>query len=187
MAGSFCRSEPAAELRGLAKSRSPAAFCRSLSFEEIRLGHVDLAAHLADFRHVAALELLRHVLERPDIGGDVLALGAVAARGGGDEFAVLVAQRHRQAVDLRLGVEGDFFVVAQASGSGGCGRRNRPRPASANALSSESIGTACRTFLNLPVGAAPTLQRRRIQRAQIGKALLDRRCCAGAARRIRRR
>ena len=77
------------------------------------LGHVDLAAHLADLGHVAALELLRHVLERADIGGDVLALGAVAAGGGGDEFAALVAQRHRQPVDLRLGAEVDPVVLAE--------------------------------------------------------------------------
>ena len=84
-----------------------------VELEEIGLGHVDLAAHLADFRHVAAFELLRHVLQRADIGGDVLAFAAVAAGGGGDEFAVLVAQRHRQAVDLRLGAEGDLLVVAE--------------------------------------------------------------------------
>jgi len=38
MLGSFCRSEPAAELRGLAKMVSPAAFCRSLEREEGLLG-----------------------------------------------------------------------------------------------------------------------------------------------------
>ncbi len=75
------------------------------------LGHVDLAAHLAHFRHIAAFELLRHVLERADIGGDVFALGAIAAGGGGDEFALLVAQRHREPVDFRLGAEGDLVVL----------------------------------------------------------------------------
>ncbi len=77
------------------------------------LGHVDLAAHLADIRHIAALQFLRHVLERADIGGDVLALGAVAAGGGGDEFALLVTQRHRKPVDLRLGAEVDLVVVGK--------------------------------------------------------------------------
>ena len=77
------------------------------------LGHVDLAAHLADVGHVAALQLLRHVLQRADIGGDVLALGAVAAGRRGDEFAALIAQRHRQPVDLRLGGEIDPLVVAE--------------------------------------------------------------------------
>jgi hypothetical protein len=77
------------------------------------LGHVDFAAHLAHLRHLAALQFLRHVLERADIGGDVLALGAVAAGGGGDELALLIAQRHRQPVDLRLSAEVDAVVVAE--------------------------------------------------------------------------
>ena len=81
--------------------------------EERLLGHVDLAANLADLGHRAAFQLLRHVLERADIGGNVLALGAVTARRGGDEFAALVAQRHRQPVDLRLGAEVDAVVVAE--------------------------------------------------------------------------
>src|SRR6266404_4649942 len=41
------------------------------------LGHVDLATHLADPGYVPALELLRYVLERADIGGDILADGAI--------------------------------------------------------------------------------------------------------------
>ena len=78
--------------------------------KESLLGHVDLAADLADRRHVASLELLRHVLEGADIGGDVFALGAVAAGRRGHEFAALVTQRHRQPVDLRLGAERDLVV-----------------------------------------------------------------------------
>ena len=86
----------------------------AVKFEERSLGHVDFAAHLAHRRHAAALEPLRDVLQRPDIGGDVLALAAVAARRGGDELAAFVAQRHRQAVDLRLGAEDDLVVLAEA-------------------------------------------------------------------------
>ncbi len=77
------------------------------------LGHVDLAAHFADVGHVAALQFLRHVLERADIGGDVLALGTVAAGRGGDEFAFLVTQRHRKPVDLRLGAEIDPVAIGE--------------------------------------------------------------------------
>ena len=46
---------------------------------------------------------MRHRLQHLDIGGDVLALAAVAARRRGDQFAVQVAQRHGQAIDLGLG------------------------------------------------------------------------------------
>ena len=51
--------------------------------------------------------------DRADIGGDVLALEAVAARGGRDQLAVLVAQRHRQPVDLRLGGERHRLVLLE--------------------------------------------------------------------------
>ena len=56
---------------------------------------------------------MRDVVERFHIGGDVLALAAVAARRAADQRAVLVAQRHRQAVDLRLGGEDDLVVLRQ--------------------------------------------------------------------------
>src|SRR5207248_6686632 len=77
------------------------------------LGHVDLAAHLANLRHVAAFQLLGHVLEGADIGGYVLTLRAIAAGRGGDQLTALVAQRHRQSVDLRLGGKIDLVVVTE--------------------------------------------------------------------------
>ena len=119
-------------------------------------------------------ELLRHVFQRADIGGDVLALGAVAAGGGGDEFAVLVAQRHGEPVDLRLGAEGDFLVVAQFEEAADAGdeiddvllrervveRQHRQRVAD---------------FLELAGRRAPDPARRRIRPHEVGEALLDRR------------
>ncbi len=83
----------------------------AVEFEKRRLGHVDLAAHLADRRNALALEALRHVLQRADIGGDVLALAAVAAGRAGDEFSVFIAKRHGQAVNLRLSRKCDRFVI----------------------------------------------------------------------------
>ena len=185
MLGSFWRSEPAAELRGLAKDGVVRRLLALVELEESGLGHVDLAAHLADFRHVLALELLRHFLQRLDIGGDVLALGAVAAGGGGDEFAVLVAQRHRQAVDLGLGAEGDLLVVAELEeaadagdeiddvllGEGVVERQHRHRVAD---------------FLEAAGGRGADFQRQRFQRAQVGESAPRWRCSARAARRIRR-
>ena len=81
--------------------------------EEGRLGHVDFAAHLAHRRNAFAFEQLRNVVQRLGVGGDVLTLGAVAAGRGSDELAVLVAQRHRQPIDLRLGGKHDFLVLGQ--------------------------------------------------------------------------
>ena len=56
------------------------------------LGHIDLATHLADRRNVAAFQFVRHVVQRADIGGDILAFRAVSAGRGGDKFTVLVTQ-----------------------------------------------------------------------------------------------
>ena len=82
IAASIWRSEPAAALRGLAKTGVAGRRLPLVEREKVRLGHVDLAAHLADRRDVAALQRVRNVGDRADVGGDVLALGAVAARGG---------------------------------------------------------------------------------------------------------
>ena len=46
---------------------------------------------------------LRNVRDGAHVGGDVLALAAVAARGGNHQAPALVAQRNRKAVDFHLG------------------------------------------------------------------------------------
>ena len=74
-----------------------------VQLEKILLEHVDFAAHFAGRRNIAALQRVRNILDGADIGGDVLAGKTVAAGGRADQFAVFVAQRQRQAVDLRLG------------------------------------------------------------------------------------
>ena len=113
MDGSFWRNDPAAELRGLTKMVLACRLLPLVQRQKPLLGHVDFAAHFAHVRHIAALQPVRHILQRADIGGDVLALGAVAARRGGCEFAALVTQRHRQPVDLGLGGKIDPLVVAE--------------------------------------------------------------------------
>ena len=65
--------------------------------------HVDFAAHFAGRRNVAALQCVRNILDGADVGGDVLAGKTVATGCRADQFAVLVTQRQRQAVDLRFG------------------------------------------------------------------------------------
>ena len=62
---------------------------------------VDLAAHLDQRRRV--LDAQRDRPDRAQVLGHVLADPAVAAGGAADEHAVLVGERDRQAVDLRLG------------------------------------------------------------------------------------
>ena len=111
---------------------------------------------------------------------------AVAARRRLDELAVLVAQRDRQAVDLRLGGEGERRRRRRAAGSGGRGRRSRSTSSSSKALPSDSIGTRCgpcRSLRPAPRRRAATGCRRARARESAPRSPR----CAGAARRTRRR
>ena len=63
---------------------------------------VDLAADLQQLRDVVPGELLRDVLHRADVRGDVLPRRAVATGRGADHPAVLVDDRDGDAVDLEL-------------------------------------------------------------------------------------
>ena len=76
-----------------------------VQLEKILLEHVDFAAHFACRGNVAAFQRVRNILDGAHIGGDILAGKTVAARRRADQFAVFVAQRQRQAVDLRFGDE----------------------------------------------------------------------------------
>ena len=79
---------------------------------EIRVAHIDLAA---DLEHGGgAGQGLGDVVDGAGVGGDVLAGLAVAARGGLDEEAVLVAEREREAVDLGFGGVGERGVGGDA-------------------------------------------------------------------------
>ena len=101
-----------------------------------------------------ALQAQRHRANRAYVGGHVLAVvpsPRVAAR---VSTPPLVAQRDRQAVELGFGAildRRDPLPDARAP----VGRSPRP-PSSANALSSDSIGTPCRTSANAALGAPLT-------------------------------
>ena len=79
---------------------------------EIGVAHIDFAARLEDARR--AVEPMRDRFDRAHVGGDVLALEAVAARRRPDELAVLVAQVAGEAVDLRLGGHGERRIDREA-------------------------------------------------------------------------
>ncbi len=79
---------------------------------EILMGEIDLAANLQPLRR--AVEPLGDRRDRQHVGGDVLALETVAARGGADELAMLIEQRTGKPVDLRLGDDGEGRVFSQA-------------------------------------------------------------------------
>ena len=64
------------------------------------LGHEHLAAHFQHRRPTAAVQLERDVADGAHVDADVFAGGAIAAGRAADQGAVLVKQRHRQAVEL---------------------------------------------------------------------------------------
>ena len=98
--GSFWRSEPAPESRGIGIEREPGLLALGVDPRELRLGHEHLAA---DVDRGGLGEAVRDRPDRAQVGAHVLAGGAVAPRGALHETAALVAQGDGQAVDLELG------------------------------------------------------------------------------------
>ena len=71
--------------------------------------HEDLAAHLDHLGDLAALELLREVVDRDHVGGHVLADLAIAPGRTSDQAAAFVEQRDREPVELRFADVGDVL------------------------------------------------------------------------------
>ena len=97
----------------MANTGSPAATRSSFIFSNRVNGMYTSPRISISARHVVAAQPQRDVAQRAQVGGHVLADGAVAARGAVHEHAVLVREAHRRAVDLELGhVAGAARVVA---------------------------------------------------------------------------
>ncbi len=99
---------PEAARRRVARVREEPLTSLALSFVELlecRKGHEHLAAHFDPRRQARARELVRDAVDREDVRGDVFTSLAVAPRGGTRETAVLVQQRHGEAVELGLADE----------------------------------------------------------------------------------
>ena len=88
--GSFCRSEPAAVLRGLANGALPASTSDALSSSKRATGKNTSPRTSSTRGHVVAGQPVGDVVDRADVGRDVLAGAAVAAGGAADQPAVLV-------------------------------------------------------------------------------------------------
>ncbi len=113
MRESSWRSEPAAALRGFGAGFLPAATSCSFSRANAESGKVDLTAHLEQRGRLLTRgpsQLERDRADRAQVRGHLLAAAAVAARRAADEAAVLVDERDRGAVDLRLDHVGDRLV-----------------------------------------------------------------------------
>ena len=96
---------PQAAGRGIpriGKPLCPGSFLLRIEIQEVRIGHVDLAAHLQDRRPAPALQCAGNIRDGHDVGGHILAFDPVAARGGTHQFALLITERAGQAIDLGL-------------------------------------------------------------------------------------
>ena len=118
--GSFWRSEPAAALRGLAKTGLPASVIASLSRSKASTGRNTSPRTSTQLGHrvlVGAGQAVGHRGDRPDVGGDVLAGAPVAAGQRPHQPTVLVEQVDGQAVDLELAEQRgvDDAVAGQAA------------------------------------------------------------------------
>ena len=116
MPGSSWRSEPAAAFRGFGAGFLPAADLGVVEAGEPGEREVDLAAHLEERRRRFALvgaDAERHGRHGAQVPRHVLAARAVPARRAADERALLVDERDRGAVDLRLDHVGDRLVRPQ--------------------------------------------------------------------------
>ena len=77
---------------------------------QVGVGHVDLAAHFQDRRHVRAMQLERYAQHGADIVRDIVADNAITTRGPVLETALLVHERYGDAVDLQLDDPLDRFA-----------------------------------------------------------------------------
>ena len=133
---------------------------------EIGGPHVDLAARLEDFWRAG--QPPGDGRDRADVGGDVLALVAVAAGRRLHERPVLVAQRARQAVDLGLGGHGERGLVRKPE------KAAHPGAELADLLVGENVGErqhghGVPTLANFSDGAAPTRAESEFVPASSGK------------------
>ena len=98
------------------------------------MAHINFAAHLANGGQMRACKLVRNFANGSDIGGDILTLKAIAARGGRDKLAVFIAKGAGQAINFRLGGEGEFRCRIQAQ------KPPDPRDKFRNIFIAEDIG-----------------------------------------------
>ena len=106
IAGSSCRSDPAAAFLGIGEDRLAFLLASAIEFGEVLLGHVDLAPHLEQGRGALRWSSRSRKRQRPDgleVLGDILAGVAVAAGRALNEEAVAIDRLNGKAVELGLG------------------------------------------------------------------------------------
>ena len=170
--GSFCRSEPAAALRGLANTGLPASVIDTLSRSNASVGRNTSPRTSTSAGHgelVAPGQPVWHRVDRLDVGGDVLAGAPVAAGQRPHQPALLVQQVDGQPVDLELAQQvGVLHAVALEPGVPGLELLVAERVVEAlhrpEVVDRREVGR----------DRAADLLRRRVGRAQLGPLLLER-------------
>ena len=99
-------------IAGIGEYLAAGGFLRRIQRQKVAPVHIELAAHLEYIRRRSG-KCLRHRVHHADVGGDILAFGAVAAGGGLYQCAALIAERQRQPVDFRLGGEGQLVILGK--------------------------------------------------------------------------
>ena len=149
----FCRTEPAAALRG--SVRASASFPRAARSARGSPTAADRPRRAPRRRPAGGRpeHPQRDGADRAEVRRHVLALDAVSARRASDEHAVLVGEVDGETVDLRLDDVGDRLVRAEplADVVGPL-----ESASSVVTLSSEPICSRCRTFWKRSEGGAPT-------------------------------
>ncbi len=165
IAGSSCRTEPAAALRGFGAAFLPSASCFSVNALNPESGmNTSPRTSTSGGRDLPGLRLHRERYgpDRAQVRGHVLAALAVATRRAPGVDAVLVEERHREAVDLRLDQVGDRLVRAEplphvVRELREASRRSSPSRASPSASGAPPCGTAPRGRRRPAGWASPTV------------------------------
>ncbi len=181
IAGSSWRNDPAAALRGLAKTGSPAAARSSFSGEKAGALHIDLAADLDQLGPALAGERLGYRRKRAEVGGDVLAGDAVAAGRALHETARARSVSPTDSPSI-LGSAMTSITSSATTASVAVRRKKLRMPAknsrtsaSSKAFSSDSIGTRMGDLGEAGGRRGADPARRAVGADQLGKARLDRR------------
>ena len=77
---------------------------------EASVAHVDLAAHFQQLRQIITPQLERDRADGAQVGGDTFAGAAIAARHALHQHAILVDERHGQAIELGLAAEAQLVT-----------------------------------------------------------------------------
>ena len=105
-AGIELPERPGRKVAGVGVRREPGFHLLLVQRREIVVTHIHFAPHVDHARDRRSFQPFGNVPHGADVGGHILALEAVATRRRIGEHAILVAQRTREAVDLRFGDEG---------------------------------------------------------------------------------